>query len=598
MSHDRSGVLHRQLQGLLRHGSVAGVPDQELLDRFAERRDGQAFSALVERHGPMVLGVCRRILGDRDAAEDAFQATFLILVRKAGVIRLDSSLGRWLYTVTRRVALRARAEALHFERRTSSIDEPHARDPSQEAERRDWQVALHEELGRLPESQRAAVVLCYMEGLTHEEAARYLGWPLGTVKGRLSRARALLRTRLARRGFGLTTVTLVACMRPAAVSASLLTETVSVAMGIATGRALITATAPASLVLAKGVLDRMFFSQIKVVATILLGTGLTVGLTGFGAHRMLSTPAVAGSPDDRAKNVGTLDDDNVRRANRGKLDGVLTLEKRPADAKPAPTHGSDISPVEYTVGPNDEQANPKANPFLLTGKKRAMPEYIVEPPDILKIEVEEALPGRPIRGERLVRPDGKISLGSYGELEVVGLTPLQIKEKLIDQLRHYLSAEALGLERTHGNMTDQISPRDSDRVTVTVAATNSKTFIVDGAVPTPGRFPITGNETVLDAIQLAGGLLANAKTKAIRVVRPTPVGNHVLPVDLDGIVQRGDTTTNYQIFSGDRLEVGSMPIGDGTRPRRSRREIEAQIDAIIGQLKELKSELAEGEPRP
>ncbi|MHC5539531.1 RNA polymerase sigma factor, partial [Singulisphaera rosea] len=97
MSRGRSEVLHRQIEGLFRHGSVAGVPDQELLDRFAEHRDSQAFSALVERHGPMVFGVCRRILGDRHAAEDAFQATFLIMVRKAGTIRVDPSLGRWLY---------------------------------------------------------------------------------------------------------------------------------------------------------------------------------------------------------------------------------------------------------------------------------------------------------------------------------------------------------------------------------------------------------------------------------------------------------------------------------------------------------------------
>lgn len=552
MSRDRSGVLHRQIEGLFRHGSVAGVPDQELLDRFAEHRDSQAFSALVERHGPMVFGVCRRILGDRHAAEDAFQATFLIMVRKAGTIRVDPSLGRWLYTVTRRVALRARSESARLARQEPYGDEPLLCARVQEAEGREWQVALHEELGHLPESQRTAVVLCYLEGMTHEEAARHLGWPLGTVKGRLSRARALLRARLTRRGFGLTTATLVACLRPRAVSAVLLDETVSVAMGIANGRALITGGGPAAWLLAKGVLDRMFMVQMKLAATALLGVGLTVGFTTVGVHRLGNRPAVAASVDDQAV---------------------------PPKAPGAPDQ--------------------KRLPDL--AKKRAFPKYVVEPPDVLDVEVRGDLSGRPISGERLVRPDGKISLGFYGELQVAGLTTLEIKEKLIRHLRQFLSDESLGLKKEQQKEVVEVAPRDSALVTVTVQSFNSKGYYVQGEIAKPGRYPMTGNETVLDAINQAGGLLATTVHMNIRLVRPAPPGaccEETFPVDLSAIVNNGDASTNYQLMPGDRLLVMRDPKEAGGRARRSRREVEAQIDAIIRQLESLKREIGEDSPLP
>ncbi len=546
MRRGRTGALHRQLQGLFRHGSVAGAPDQELLARFADHRDGLAFAALVERHGPMVLGVCRRILGDSYAAEDAFQATFLILVRKAGAVRVDQSLGRWLYTVTRRVALRARIEAARRPTVASGDDEPAARGLLEDPERRELQVAIHEELGFLPESYRAAVVLCYMEGLTHDEAARHLGWPLGTVKGRLSRARALLRTRLARRGFGLSTVTLFACMRPTAVSAALLEETVSVAIGIATGRALVTGAGLASVVLAKGVLKTMFMTKIKLAAAILIGVGMAAGGIGAGIDRLLGSVSAATSADGRAE---------------------------------PPKAGSVV-------------ADP---PF--EGVKRSLPEYVVEPPDIIEVNVFEALAGRPIKNERLVRPDGRISLGFYGEIRVAGLTTQQIKEKVVLHLREYLSDEMLGLVKIDGGKTVKVEPGETSRVSVTIQAYNSKNYYVQGEVAAPGRFPVTGNETVLDAINYAGGLNRRGASGTIRLIRPGPPNareDRSWPVDLDAIVHRGDPRTNYQLFPGDRVIVLARPNADQEkRAKRSRQEIEVRIDAIIGELKALKQELGE-----
>ena len=243
-----SGALIHQLERLFHHGTAAGLTEGELLERFVRGHDEAAFEALLARHGPMVLGVCRQLLRDPNDVDDAFQATFLVLVRKAGTLRRCDLLGNWLYGVAYRVAARARAlsarrlarapngpdivERLEGVdcRRDSGGDDPTVLDP----EPRPW---LHEELGRLPEKYRVPVRLCYFEGLTHEEAAQRLGWPLGTVKGRLARARELLRRRLTRRGVTLTGATLAAHLAlpdaRAAVPASLEYATLQAARAVA-----------------------------------------------------------------------------------------------------------------------------------------------------------------------------------------------------------------------------------------------------------------------------------------------------------------------------------------------------------------------------
>lgn len=206
-------------------------------------------------------------------------------------------------------------------------------------------------------------------------------------------------------------------------------------------------------------------------------------------------------------------------------------------------------------------------------KKVSMPDYVVEPPDLVLVEVLEALPGRPISGERLVRPDGKISLGFYGDVFVTGLTIQEVKEKVVLHLRKYLTDEVLGLveidPETGAGKTDEkgklvtIEPKDTDRVFVDVTAYNSKVYYVLGDVGAPGRLSITGNETVLDAINFAGGLIPTAAPQNIRLVRPAPPGaccEQTLPVNLAAIMSGGDSTTNYQIMPGDRLVVYRDPI--------------------------------------
>ncbi len=194
-----AGDIRRLFDG----GTVAGLDDVQLLERFAARGDGPAFASLVARHGPMVLGVCRGVLRDPHDAEDAFQATFLVLVRKAGSLAGVRSLGGWLYRVAYRVALEADARSERRRRREARGVEMDAVADRRRDGDAELGPVIHEELRRLPEKYRDPIVLCDLEGLTREQAADHLRWPVGTVSGRLARARELLRGRLTRRGVGL-----------------------------------------------------------------------------------------------------------------------------------------------------------------------------------------------------------------------------------------------------------------------------------------------------------------------------------------------------------------------------------------------------------
>lgn len=184
--------------------------DRQLLERFVAGREEAAFAALVQRHGAAVLGVCRRALPCEQDAEDVFQATFVALARRAALVPWQDSIGAWLRTVARRLSLRARCSSERLGWRAVGgdnvgQDEPHdpLPGPLEEAERRELSRVLDEELGQLPETYRAPVILCYLQGKTNEQAAVELGWPKGSTSRRLARARALLRERLVRRGLAL-----------------------------------------------------------------------------------------------------------------------------------------------------------------------------------------------------------------------------------------------------------------------------------------------------------------------------------------------------------------------------------------------------------
>jgi RNA polymerase sigma factor (sigma-70 family) len=295
---------------LFEAGPVTGVSESELLRRFREAGDEAAFAALLARHGPMVLGVCRRALGRRAEVEDAFQATFLILARKAASIRDGDRLGPWLYGVARRVAARARADGI----RRADIERRAARGEAvviAEADRIDLRSALDEELDRLPSGYREAVVLCYFGGLSHEEAARRLRCPVGTVKSRIARGIDRLRSRMARRG------TAPALMIPVSdpVPSTLVAATQSVGPWSA-----------GSASLARGVLKTMMIRRWLSAAAVAAAIGVTAASVGARLGPAREAPAAAGArtapargPDVRNPDGESPGEITITRPARGRV---------------------------------------------------------------------------------------------------------------------------------------------------------------------------------------------------------------------------------------------------------------------------------------
>ncbi len=274
---------------ILRHiRRLAGAPaenqaDDDLLRRFTARRDEAAFAALLERHGPLVWGVCRRILHHEQEAEDAFQATFLVLARKAGAIRKETSVGSFLYGTAYRVAVRLKQEASRRragERRSETM--PRTTVVSEVAWR-ELQALLDEELNQLPAKYRAPFVLCCLEGKTRAEAACELGWKEGTVCSRVAQARKRLQQQLARRGVALSAVLCAADLARhsarAAVPIALRKATARAALAAAAGQA--GGVSPAVAALVKGVLKPVLLTRLKVSLAILLGVTLCGGTTAW-----------------------------------------------------------------------------------------------------------------------------------------------------------------------------------------------------------------------------------------------------------------------------------------------------------------------------
>ena len=423
MASGHPGDAVRQINRLFRDGTAAAMTDGQLLERFTTRRAEAAeaaFEALVGRHGPMVLRVCRGLLRDSHDVEDAFQATFLVLVRKANSIGERDLLAPWLYGVAHRVALKARGVAARRNRREGGIvDDP----PADVAEGPwlDLRPVLHEELNRLPEKYRKPVVLCHLQGLTHAEAAQELAWPVGTVSVRLARARKLLKERLTRRGLTVTASIWVAGLTAegasAAVPESLIRSTAKAALQASTGKILAAGTISAGAsTLAKRTLTTMLMTRLKwLVIPLALVLGAAGGVV---ATRMIASRSAEDDSDEPTRKRPSLDS---------------------------------LPPGTFDVAP-------------LATKDESGPA-VIQPGRVLVVEVLEALPGRPITGERVVHPDGTINLGFYGSVQVAGLNRDQIKVKVLEHLSKNIQYEVLGLvhERSDGSV-ETVRPVDSNRI--------------------------------------------------------------------------------------------------------------------------------------
>ncbi len=301
----------RQIESLYDGGSVAGLTDRQLVDRFVTRHDAtgeDAFAALVARHGPMVLGVCRQLLLDRHHAEDAFQAVFLVLARRARYIRDPDLLSNWLYGIALRTARKSRARLARQRRNDEAraMKDPEASTTvlaDQATIDREHAETLHEEIDRLPRSFRVPVVLCYFEGLSLDQAAQRLRCPAGTIHSRLARARDRLRRSLTRRGMGLPAATLAVVLSPrsarASVSSSLCEITTHAAIRYLAGQSAGAASVSAT-VLAREVWRSMFLHNAKFIILTLLFVGVVAAGAGHMSHSLAMKDEPVESPAGRA----------------------------------------------------------------------------------------------------------------------------------------------------------------------------------------------------------------------------------------------------------------------------------------------------------
>jgi RNA polymerase sigma factor (sigma-70 family) len=327
----------RRLRGSIGATQSGGLSDMQLLERWLTLRDEAAFEVLLWRHGPMILGVCRRMLNNAADVENAFQATFLLLVRKASAIRNRESVAAWLYRVAYRVALRARqSSAKRCARETDGVEEL-VDDAPDKVLSRDLRQILDEEINQLPAKYRAPFVRCYLEGCTNEEAAVEMKCPVGTIHSRLAWARERLRSRLVRRGLTLTATCLTAQaihgIASAALTPTLAETTLQAAFAYAAHSATAAGCNAAAVALTKGVLRTMLLTKLKVGVAVVLALTLCGGAGGlafYGVAHACNSAGPSSTPLPDAQPTGPAQPAPMARGIKvpsevgGRLLGIFT----------------------------------------------------------------------------------------------------------------------------------------------------------------------------------------------------------------------------------------------------------------------------------
>jgi RNA polymerase sigma factor (sigma-70 family) len=335
MASTQAQTVLRRIRRWAETPGASQLEDLDLLDRFAARRDEAAFEALIQRYGPLVLGVCRRVLHHTQDAEDAFQATFLVLARKADSIRRRESLGGWLYRVAYHLALKAKAAARrrrgHEQRRAGRA----GGDPAAERDWHELRAVLDEELRQVPPRCRLALVTCYLEGRTQDEAARKLGWSKATLRRRLDEGRELLRLRLVRRGFTLSGALFATLLGEGSASA-----TVPGTLATAILQAATAGVVPAKVaVLVEGGLHAMA-SKWKIAMALFLMAGLVTG--GVLTHHALSARP---SPTPTQPSTKTP----AEKPRQFPTPGAVTIHGQVLDPDGKPLAGAKLSLVTPAV---------------------------------------------------------------------------------------------------------------------------------------------------------------------------------------------------------------------------------------------------------
>jgi RNA polymerase sigma factor (sigma-70 family) len=499
MANSQLNEVLRHLRRTSRRRDDGGLTDGQLLERFLAARDEAAFEALVRRHGPMVLGVCRRVLGGAGGAydaEDAFQATFLVLVHRAGSVAARESVGSWLYGVAYRTALKARAAAARRRAKEKQMARPeavHERDLG-----RELRPLIDQELSRLPEKYREPIVLCDLEGRTREEAARRLGCPEGTVSGRLARARGMLAKRLARHGLtlsgGAVVHALAAGAAPACVPPSLVGSTVRAAARVAAGHAAAGAVSAPVAALTAGVLQTMVVSKIKLglavaLAVALLGAGWGVyqtraeeGPVRAGVNQAAPAPGAAGKPEEKINLP--LGPPPVQVLASIGPDGKLVIKTAIPTFVPAgPAFGAPVpAPGAVLPAPPALPANPGGP--------------AVAPAPGAGARILPANPGGPVGGPVAPVPPngrlvGRLHAQTY-DLQDVEVLDTRGKKVARNQVRNLLKKETVALASLWGQKVDPLHLRVIRDGTLIFVLPAPKGVIggVAPAVPVPQPAPV------------------------------------------------------------------------------------------------------------
>jgi RNA polymerase sigma factor (sigma-70 family) len=339
------------------------LTDDILLERYTSRRDEAAFAALVRRHGPLVLGTCRRVLHHEQDAEDAFQAVFCVLARRARSIHHRAALGAWLHAVTYRIARKARAGRERRPMSETPFPDVPAEERSPEWLWREIQPVLDEEVNRLPEKYRHAFVLCYLEERTTEQAAAQLGCPQGTVLSRLARARERLRTRLTRRGLALSAAALAATLGSQATRAAVQADLAHAAVQTAARYAAAQPVATGVATLADGFLKALARSRL----TRTLGWGLVLGALIALLLLLWFFPQTASSPpSDQDRLQGTWQVVAIEKVDQPREDNPRTKGVFAGNQLTLVVTGIQLPPMQFVLHPSH---NPRAVDFTMQSGK-------------------------------------------------------------------------------------------------------------------------------------------------------------------------------------------------------------------------------------
>ena len=449
----------RHLNTLFHCGATGQLSDTELLERFVAGRDEAAeaaFAALVERHGVMVLGVCRRVLGNRDDAEDAFQATFLVLARKAAAIARREQLASWLHGVARRAALDARARTIRQKAREKRLGAMLPIEPPDQALASELRAVLDEELARLPERHRTAILLCELEGLSRREAAARLGVSEGTLSSRLARAKSRLRDRLTRRGLALSAATLAALLAQDAhavlLPPILVDSTIRVATLVAAGSSLAGVVSTSVATLSEGVLKAMLLAKLKFA---FLGV-VTLAVVSTSVGVLAQSGPGPGRPSDNDR----------LKAVEQKLDRLLEVIGGPSHRTPKPD-----------APPGPVPAPPVADPTQA-------PRPPMPPPPPVVARVPSAAAGG-LRQFVEVRPTRELPVAKSGRSDLAERVTRAVRSDpvgRVDALERRLSE----LERRFGDLEQRIDlghPNPAARPPGFRAGSNKST----PGMPTRGR---------------------------------------------------------------------------------------------------------------